>query len=119
MPTYEYRCEACGHQFEHFQSISSPRLAVCPKCSKKKLNRLIGTGAGIIFKGSGFYATDYRSDSYNKAKAADHGGAPTPSSSSSSSSTSSSSKSTSSGGKSAGESAKKKPKSDSKKPTAA
>jgi putative FmdB family regulatory protein len=113
MPTYEYRCEACGHQFEHFQSISSPRLQVCPKCNKKKLNRLIGTGAGVIFKGSGFYATDYRSDSYNKAKAADHGG------SASSSSASSSSKSTSPGSKSGGESAKKKPKSDSKKPTAA
>jgi putative FmdB family regulatory protein len=106
MPTYEYRCEACGHQFEHFQSISSPRLEVCPKCSKKKLNRLIGTGAGIIFKGSGFYATDYRSDSYNKAKAADHGG-------------SASSSSTSSASKSSSEAAKSKSKSDSKKPTAA
>jgi len=74
MPTYEYRCEACGHQFEHFQSISSPRLEVCPKCSKKRLNRLIGTGGGVIFKGSGFYQTDYRSDSYKKAAAADHGG---------------------------------------------
>jgi putative FmdB family regulatory protein len=112
MPTYEYRCDACGHQFEHFQSISSPRLEVCPKCSKKKLNRLMGTGAGIIFKGSGFYATDYRSDSYNKAKAADHGGTATPSSTSSSSSTSS-------GSKSSGDSGKKKPKSDSKKTTAA
>jgi putative FmdB family regulatory protein len=111
MPTYEYRCEACGHEFEHFQSISSPRLEVCPKCHKKKLNRLIGTGGGVIFKGSGFYQTDYRSDSYKKAAAADHGGG-AGSSSSGSSSTSASSKKTS-------ESAKSKPKSDSKKTTAA
>ena len=71
MPTYDYRCKACGHEFEHFQSITAPTLKKCPKCGKPKLERLIGTGAGIIFKGSGFYETDYRSDSYHKAAKAD------------------------------------------------
>ncbi len=69
MPTYEYKCENCGHQFEQFQSITSKPLRVCPKCGQNTLNRLIGAGAGIIFKGSGFYATDYRNDSYKKAAA--------------------------------------------------
>ncbi|MFK7742778.1 MAG: FmdB family zinc ribbon protein [Planctomycetota bacterium] len=64
MPTYDYACSACGHRFEEFQSISSDPLKTCPKCKKKKLERLIGAGAGIIFKGSGFYETDYRSSSY-------------------------------------------------------
>ena len=68
MPTYEYLCENCGHEFEHFQSITADRLGKCPECDKKALKRLIGTGAGVIFKGSGFYETDYRSDSYNKGK---------------------------------------------------
>lgn len=67
MPTYEYRCEACGHEFEEFQSITAAALRKCPSCKKAKLRRLIGTGAGIIFKGSGFYQTDYRSDSYKEA----------------------------------------------------
>lgn len=67
MPTYEYQCEACDHRFEEFQSMSAKPLRKCPECGKLKLKRLIGTGAGIIFKGSGFYQTDYRSDSYNKA----------------------------------------------------
>ncbi len=71
MPTYEYKCENCGHQFEQFQSITSKPLRVCPKCGQNTLNRLIGAGAGIIFKGSGFYATDYRNDSYKKAAASD------------------------------------------------
>ncbi len=71
MPTYDYRCTACGHEFEAFQSMSAPVLKKCPKCGKAKLERLIGTGAGIIFKGSGFYETDYRSDSYKKAAEAD------------------------------------------------
>src|SRR5262245_10732890 len=66
MPTYEYRCNACGLEFELFQSITAPVKRKCPKCSKPKLERLIGTGAGIIFKGGGFYQTDYRSDSYKK-----------------------------------------------------
>ena len=67
MPTYEYQCEKCGHQFEKFQSMTAPVLRKCPKCGKSSLKRLIGTGAGVIFKGSGFYQTDYRSDSYKQA----------------------------------------------------
>jgi putative FmdB family regulatory protein len=64
MPTYEYQCDACGHDFEEFQYFSEEPLAKCPKCKKKKLRRLFGTGASVIFKGSGFYETDYRSESY-------------------------------------------------------
>jgi putative FmdB family regulatory protein len=64
MPTYEYQCDACGHEFEEMQSFSEDALTKCPKCKKKKLRRLFGTGASIIFKGSGFYETDYRSESY-------------------------------------------------------
>ncbi|MBI1372571.1 MAG: zinc ribbon domain-containing protein [Phycisphaera sp.] len=71
MPTYDYRCDNCGHEFEQFQSITANALRKCPECGKLKLKRLIGTGGGVIFKGSGFYQTDYRSESYNKAKAAD------------------------------------------------
>ena len=67
MPTYDYRCNACNHLFEHFQSISSPLLRKCPKCGKPKLERLIGAGAGFVFKGSGFYITDYRSKDYHDA----------------------------------------------------
>jgi putative FmdB family regulatory protein len=67
MPTYDYLCENCGHKFEQFQSIKAAPLKKCPACGKFKLNRLIGTGAGIIFKGSGFYATDYRSESYKSS----------------------------------------------------
>lgn len=71
MPTYEYVCDACDHAFEHFQSIKDEPLRKCPECGRKKLQRLIGTGAAVMFKGSGFYQTDYRSDSYKKAAAAD------------------------------------------------
>jgi putative FmdB family regulatory protein len=67
MPTYDYECDACGHTFELFQSISEPVKKKCPDCGKPKLRRLFGTGAAIVFKGSGFYQTDYRSDSYKKA----------------------------------------------------
>ncbi len=67
MPTYDYVCQSCGHKFEEFQSIKAAPLKKCPSCGRLKLNRLIGTGAGIIFKGSGFYATDYRSDSYKSS----------------------------------------------------
>jgi len=71
MPTYDYLCEACGHKFELFQSISDPVQRKCPECKKLKLRRLFGTGAAIMFKGSGFYTTDYRSDAYKKAASAD------------------------------------------------
>ena len=70
MPTYEYKCTACGHTFEQFQSIKAAPTKRCPQCGKAKVKRLIGTGAGLIFKGSGFYITDYRDKSYtDKAKA--------------------------------------------------
>ena len=68
MPTYDYMCEVCEHQFEQFQSITAKPTRKCPECGKMKLQRLIGAGAGIIFKGSGFYQTDYRSESYKEAK---------------------------------------------------
>ncbi len=71
MPTYDYVCDACHHEFEQFQSITADPLKKCPKCGKNKLRRLIGTGAAIVFKGSGFYQTDYRSDSYKKRAEAD------------------------------------------------
>ncbi len=60
MPTYQYECSSCDHSFEVMQSMSENRLKKCPKCGKLKLNRLIGSGSGIIFKGSGFYETDYK-----------------------------------------------------------
>lgn len=67
MPTYEYKCDNCEHHFEKFQSITASVLKKCPRCGKNTLQRLIGTGAGIIFKGSGFYQTDYRSETYAQA----------------------------------------------------
>jgi len=73
MPTYDYQCDACDHKFELFQSISEPVKKKCPACGKSKLRRLFGTGAAIVFKGSGFYQTDYRSEAYKKAKKADSG----------------------------------------------
>ena len=92
MPTYDYECDACGHTFELFQSISADPEKKCPKCKKLKLRRLIGTGAAVMFKGSGFYQTDYRSDSYKKSAAADKTQSDTSSSSSSTSSDSAASK---------------------------
>jgi putative FmdB family regulatory protein len=71
MPTYDYECDACGHEFELFQGINDPVQRKCPKCGKLKLRRLFGTGAAVVFKGSGFYQTDYRSESYKKAAAKD------------------------------------------------
>ena len=74
MPTYGYACENCKHEFDEFQSITAKPLRKCPACGKLKLKRLIGAGAGIIFKGSGFYQTDYRSESYKSAAKSDTGG---------------------------------------------
>jgi putative FmdB family regulatory protein len=71
MPTYEYHCDACEHNFDEFQSINDKPLKKCPKCGKSKLRRVFGAGAAIIFKGSGFYQTDYRSESYKAAAKAD------------------------------------------------
>jgi putative FmdB family regulatory protein len=71
MPTYDYRCNACGHEFELFQSMKDAPKKKCPECAKNALERLIGLGGGVLFKGGGFYETDYRSDSYKKAAAAD------------------------------------------------
>ena len=104
MPTYDYVCDACEHQFELFQSIKEDPKKQCPECGKKKLRRLIGPGAAIVFKGSGFYATDYRSESYKKAAAADKPASP-------SSTTEKSAKGKSAGGKSADGSSAKKEKS--------
>jgi len=73
MPTYEYECKKCGHVFEEFQKMSDKPICKCPKCSGRVI-RLPGRGAGIIFKGSGFYATDYRSESYRKRERAEKAG---------------------------------------------
>ena len=70
MPTYDYVCDHCDHQFELFQPITESARRKCPECGKMKLRRLIGPGAAIVFKGSGFYKTDYRSESYQKGAAA-------------------------------------------------
>lgn len=91
MPTYDYECKKCGHRFEVFQSMKDDRLTDCPldECDGE-VKRLLGTGAGIIFKGSGFYETDYRSDSYKKAASAEKPSSDSGSSSSSDSSSGSS-----------------------------
>lgn len=81
MPTYEYACEKCGHQFEIFQSMKDEALKTCPKehCKLKKwgkgrVKKMLGAGAGLIFKGSGFYITDYRSEGYKQAAKKESGG---------------------------------------------
>jgi putative FmdB family regulatory protein len=71
MPTYDYQCKACKHRWEMFQSIKADPIKKCPNCGKLQAERLIGAGAGILFKGSGFYQTDYRSAAYQKAAEAD------------------------------------------------
>jgi putative FmdB family regulatory protein len=71
MPTYDYACDACDHRFELFQSITAEPVKKCPECGRRKVRRLIGCGAAIVFKGSGFYKTDYRSESYTKAAEAE------------------------------------------------
>ena len=80
MPTYEYECLDCGHRFEQFQSITDKPLSRCPSCGKR-VRRHIGAGAGILFKGSGFYTTDYRSSSYRQAARKDQSSAPSSSAS--------------------------------------
>jgi len=74
MPTYEYQCDACNHNFDEFQSFSDKPLKKCPKCRKPKLRRVFGAGAAVIFKGSGFYQTDYRSESYKASAKAEESG---------------------------------------------
>ena len=74
MPTYEYRCTACATDFEKFQRMSDDPVAECPECGARAERRL-SAGAGLLFKGSGFYITDYRSDSYKKAAKSDTGSA--------------------------------------------
>ncbi len=71
MPTYEYQCRSCGRRFDAFQSIMASPLTRCPHC-RKKVDRLISAGAGLLFKGSGFYTTDHRSKSYQEAAKRDH-----------------------------------------------
>ena len=71
MPTYDYICDACKHEFEAFESIKADSQTICPACHEAKLRRKIGAGAAILFKGSGFYQTDYRSESYKKGAQAD------------------------------------------------
>lgn len=95
MPTYDYVCDGCGHTFEAFESIKADPQTKCPTCGEEKLRRRIGPGAAVIFKGSGFYQTDYRSESYKKAAKADQS-ASTPASTESKPSTSSGSSSGSS-----------------------
>ena len=70
MPTYDYECDGCGHTWEMFQRIVEDAIKKCPECKKKKARRLFGTGSAVMFKGSGFYETDYRSDSYKKGEKA-------------------------------------------------
>ena len=71
MPTYDYRCKTCGHNWEEFQRITAEATRKCPECGKLKAERVIGPGAGVLFRGSGFYETDYRSEGYKKAAEAD------------------------------------------------
>ena len=71
MPTYDYLCAACGHTFERFESINDSKPKACEKCGKKKARRRMGTGAGLIFKGSGFYTTDYKNAGSSKARSSE------------------------------------------------
>ncbi|MDV6031013.1 MAG: zinc ribbon domain-containing protein [Phycisphaera sp. RhM] len=103
MPTYDYECGACGHEMELFQGINDPVKKKCPECGKLKLKRLFGSGAAIVFKGSGFYQTDYRSEGYKKAAKADKKSTSETKSESKSESKSSDSKSKPSGTSSSGD----------------
>ena len=71
MPTYDYECQACNHHFEKYQAMSAPKLRTCPECGRRKLVRLVGMGAGVIFKGSGFYETDYKRAAASKGPKAE------------------------------------------------
>lgn len=98
MPTYDYKCQACGREFEKFQSITSSPIKKCPHCGKNQVKRLIGAGAGLIFKGSGFYVTDYRDKSYtDRAKSESSGGSDAKTASTAESATSTKSDSASAG----------------------
>jgi putative FmdB family regulatory protein len=81
MPTYEYKCRACNHRFEAFQSITEDPIEKCPRCGNYSVERLISAGGGLIFKGSGFYITDYRKESYKKDAQKDKSSASTSSTS--------------------------------------
>jgi putative FmdB family regulatory protein len=78
MPTYEYECGACKHAFERFQPMTSKPVRTCPACGSRRVRRLLGTGAALIFKGAGFYATDHRSESYKEGAKKDKPAAPAP-----------------------------------------
>jgi putative FmdB family regulatory protein len=93
MPTYEYECNACGHEFERFESMTAKPDKSCPKCNKKKAERRISGGGGLLFKGSGFYCTDYRSSSYKSSAKSDSSASSSKSTDSSTSKSDSSSKS--------------------------
>lgn len=110
MPTYEYACQKCGHQFEQFQSMRDEPLKKCPKCGKTGVKRLLGTGAGLIFKGSGFYITDYK----NKGSGKKEGGESKGGESKSGESKPSETKSSSSDSKSSSSSKGSKPSGDKK-----
>ena len=101
MPTYEYHCDACEHGFDEFQSITAPPLKKCPKCGKLKLRRIFGTGAAVLFKGSGFYQTDYRSESYKAAAKAEQEASKPPAADKAATNSAASSKPSEKGGKSA------------------
>ena len=107
MPTYEYACPKCGHQFEQFQSMRDEPLKKCPKCKKAGVKRLLGTGAGLIFKGSGFYITDYKNKSGGKKDGGEGKSGETKSTSSESKSSAAAGSSGSGGTKSSSGSGKK------------
>ncbi len=104
MPTYDYQCRACGKRFEKFQSITAAPIRRCPFCGRGRVRRLIGPGAGVLFKGSGFYQTDYRSEAYRKAAEKD-----SPSKPAASSATSGPSEASPEGSRTGGAKAKDKP----------
>jgi putative FmdB family regulatory protein len=114
MPTYEYKCEACGFEFEKFQSIKSSPTRKCPNCGKNRVKRLISSGAGLIFKGGGFYITDYRSEAYKSDAKADKGDSAPAKESTTSDSSKKTGDSSKTAASSEGDSASKKPAADSK-----